>query len=150
MQMSDNKFFIKFCLVIVIIIAGFCVFAFLDYINFDLPMENAPEQQEYVTVIDKRVNIRGGKVGRGFESSNNNEYLIKFQFSDGSTKELDVAIIDASASNRGNNHYSINIGDEGMLTFKEIEDVEERYEEKNRYRGRQFIRFERYVVADEK
>ncbi len=141
-KISDHKYFVFFFLVIVLFLTIFII-----SINFELTLEYSPEYQEYVIVVDKRVDIGVGGGGRVYEYDAN-KYLIKFQFPDGSIKELEVSTT-GNASDRGGAYSAINIGDEGMLTYKEIENVEGKYGEENRYLGRKFISFERYVVADE-
>ena len=147
-KIEDNKFFVVFCLILFSIFIVSSILVIPDIFGVELPLKNAPEQKEDVIVIDKRV-IHTSSVQSWDGYHDNNKYLIKFQFPDGSIKELNVATTGSNSSDRGSTYRSINIGDEGILTYKELEDVEERYEEKNRYQGRTFISFERHVVADE-
>ena len=146
--MIDNKLLFR-CIVIIalvaiIIYALLCLFVYI----YKLPLKNAPEQQAEVVVADKNIILKDNAFDGWFERPN--KYFVKFQFPDGSIKELDVSIKGADAATSGNFYYTLSVGDKGTLTYKEIENIEEKYDEEKRYKGREFISFERDSLSNAK
>lgn len=142
--MIDNKLLFR-CIVIIALVSIiiYALLALFVYIH-KLPLKNAPEQQAEVVVADKNIILNDSMFERP------NKYFVKFQFPDGSIKEFDVSIKGADAATSGNFYYTLNVGDKGTLTYKEIENIEEKYDEEKRYKGREFISFERDSLSNAK
>ena len=106
-------------------------------------LKHNPEQSAQVEVVSKRV-IKERR--RRFTTRYT--YIVTFEFSDGSAKEVEVD----RNSTRGNPitelynfiYDTIDEGDTGILTYKEIENIEVYFENENLCRGgRKFISFEK-------
>ena len=122
-----------------IIIFFVCLVAF-SLIKYALTISNQPEQRERVEVVGKKRNHE-------YESTLCT-YIVVFRFSDGSEKEFKVNVASTvffrSGSEEGRFYDSINVGDVGILTYKERKNIEKYIKkESNRWMGRQFISFEK-------
>jgi len=125
----------------IIIVAGLIALT-LTVVVPSIQLTNRPEQSEQVEVIGKRI----------YQSSDNGKvwstYIVAFRFPDGSVKELSVGTNSSRINSNRDDHNSIydsiNQGDTGILIYKEIEKIEEKYKNEDlRYDGRQFIGFEK-------
>jgi len=123
----------------IFIFATCVVFLAFIFMIIYAPFMNRPVQAEQVEVIGKRI-----RQTENFDSGKRNDYIVAFKFSDGSVKELEVGS-GRSYSSTGREVYdSIHEGDKGMLTYKEIKDIGEKYKNENtRYFGRYFYSFEK-------
>ena len=132
MKITDIKASIIFIVFMVIVVL---VYMSLWYIT-KAPILNSPEQHEQAEVIAKRIVKEISGDGDYFI----NTYIVAFKFSDGLVKELRVG-----DGRSGRKIYdSINEGDTGILTYKEREDIEEKYKnEDQRWEGMRFISFEK-------
>jgi len=102
------------------------------------PILNSPEQQEQAEIIEKRIVEERSGDGDGFTY----HYIVAFEFSNGTVKELRVGV-----ERSGHKRYdALNEGDTGILTYKERTDIEEKYKNENiRFEGRRFISFEKDI-----
>jgi len=139
MKMSDNMGFIIFITLILIVMVAVLVAMLLLWRESE-KINYRPEQREQVEVVGKRIR----EWGDGPELSPSSDYIVAFKFSDGSVKELAVAS-GASYLNEPKRIYnSFNTGDKGILAYKEIENIEDKYTtEEERYNGRKFISFDK-------
>ena len=124
--------------------------AFVDWHhNKELKTElkNRPEQTVQAEIISKRI-IKDSFYGKT-SFVNVYIYIISFKFPDGSIKELRVDRQSYHNRLKKNDpdsfqYDSLTVGDTGILTYKEIENIEERVKNENvRYGSRLFISFEK-------
>ena len=96
-----------------------------------------PEQREQVEVVEKRI------ISESAGEDYTYHYIVAFKFPDNSVKEIEVGRGGNFALNNPTGVYdSVGKGDTGILTYKEIENIEEKYKkEDRRYKGRLFISF---------
>jgi len=104
-------------------------------------VNNRPEQSEQVEVVGKRIHITGHE--RAPKYRDYYVFIVAFEFPDGSVKELQVED-DLKKESYSSLYESIDEGDTGVLTYKEIENVEKKYQNEDiRYYGRLLISFEK-------
>lgn len=111
-------------------------------------LKNRPEQTEQVEVIGKRIREHRTGGSKFSPSTTIYYYLITFKLSDGSEKEIFVGRNSQRQSGERKvscpTYDAIHEGDTGILTFKEIDNMEERYKDENvRWMGRTFLSFEK-------
>ena len=145
MERTDKKAYIG----LICFLGSFFVIAFGVGILTSTPkmqLKSSPEQAEQVEVVEKRINKTYIGSSRGIgESKTAYTFYISFKFSDGSVKEFEVG---RDSIGRGiirepyNKVYdSLNEGDTGILTYKELKNAENRYYTPSSYRL--FISFEK-------
>lgn len=147
MKISENKFVVLFILVMVVIpviVVGIFVLPMIPEIRYG----NRPELSEKVEVVDKRIS-RDSSISKGV-SSFSYDYIVAFKFPDGSGKELLVGRVGRVSEKESKQGYTcpsydaISEGDVGVLTYKEIANIEKKYKNEDiRYVGRSFISFEK-------
>ena len=114
--------------------------------RYERELKSNPEQSAQVQVLEKRIFRHFSSGHRSTRTSYT--YIVAFKFSDDSIKEFEVDFKSVSGisktelySFRYNSFYE---GDTGMLTYKEIENIEENFKNPEmEYRGRHFISFEK-------
>jgi len=128
--------------------------------NIHTLVKNRPEQREQVEVIGKKLAKSSYTVSRHGRHtySHVDALVVAFKFADGSIKEISVgrslgyeSIRDAdtgkliySKVKKNKVYESFKNGDEGILTYKERDNIEEKFKKmKTRYKGRLFIGFEK-------
>lgn len=127
----------KMSIIILIAINIFVVFGIsCSWLRELSPLLHSLEQQEQAEAVGKRT------IKRSHDSTGDpggpTLYFVTFKFPDGSLKEFEVG-----RRTSGRKRYEfINEGNTGILTYKEIENIEEKYENEDQYEGRRFIRFE--------
>ena len=105
-----------------------------------------PEQSEQVEVVEKRVEIsssHGRRVSRKYYS-----YYVAFKFPDGTIKEFKVDHISTRDFKKEINssvYDSIFESDTGILTYKELENAENRFFSPTNYR--EFHSFEKDLIC---
>ena len=104
--------------------------------------KNSFEQSEQVEVIGKRIRKYTNSLsGRSGGSRTYFDYIVAFEFPDGSVKELEV---DSNSVRDSSIYDAIHEGDTGILIYKEIKNIEQRIKKENmRFDGRLFISFEK-------
>nr|DAQ47105.1 MAG TPA: Protein of unknown function (DUF2500) [Caudoviricetes sp.] len=139
-----KTFFIIY-LVIGMAFAIFLVYKFSQ--SFPIELNNGREQTAQAKIIEKRI-IRDYSSGNGHVRGRTfYEYRIFYEFSDGSVKEFEVDRVWVSGSSNTSPYSPVydelKEGDNGLLTYKEIENNEQKYNEALQYQGRKFISFEK-------
>jgi len=136
--MCKSKIFSKSNLIILIIaLVVAIVFSLIAGVHNELLVLTSPRQQEQVEVIEKRTYVRTTRAPES-GGSRNRHFFITFQFTDGSEKEFLVGTNRLGLRSDNVNHSvydDIQVGDTGILTFRERRDNE-------RSIGRRFISFE--------
>ncbi len=132
----------------------FCALGMLIWIFFiseiikiaPIGLNKRPEQAVKAEITEKRIESIYSSVRRHAQSRTFYRYLIFFKFSDGSVKEFEVDtywIYGSSETAPYSPVYDeLKEGDTGVLTYKELENIEQKYIE-DQYRGRKFISFEK-------
>jgi hypothetical protein len=103
------------------------------------PFIGRPTQVEQAEVVEKRI-FQKLISPEGIEAEKYNDYIVAFKFSDGSVKELSVGKGNAHSGTGRNVYDSINEGDIGILTYKEIKAITG---DSIGWPGRRFISFEK-------
>ena len=138
-EIADKKTEVKasiFILVFVVIIGGLMVWQISRTTIKDTNPNKSPEQFEQVEVTGKRIrqDISGSRGRRRTHYT----HIVAFKFSDGLEKELKVGFESERIYNL------LQEGETGTLIYKEIENIEQKYEnEDEHYKGRLFISFEK-------
>jgi len=137
-EIADKKTKIKVSIFILaaVIVGGLMVWQISRTTIRDTNPNKRPEQFEQVEVTGKRIkqdtNIKRGKRLTLYT------HIVTFKFSDNSEKELKVGFESERIYNL------LQEGETGTLTYKEIENIEQKYEnEDDYYKGRLFISFEK-------
>lgn len=114
----------------------------------ELQLKNKPEKSAQVEVVGKKISkySSSGSKMSGYRTSYT--YIVAFEFSDGSVKELSV---DRKSYRRtpksepySSAYDSIQEGDIGTLIYKEIDNIEGKYKNEEMYwEGRLFISVEK-------
>ena len=118
-----------------ILVASLFVLPFVFLLN--VPNANKSVQYAQVEVIGKRV-------GPSSIDTYTPDYIVEFKFPDDSVKELSTYVKGLTSTEWQELYNSISVGDTGILTYSEIENIEGRFKnERSRWRGRQFISFEK-------
>ena len=118
---------------ITILAVGFILIAAIVtfYVIYKVRLKNTPEQHEQVVVIEKKI-----KWSSGGEDSSGADYIVAFEFPDGSVKKIHVSKI-GIGKNRREVYDSIHEGDTGTLIYKKMKNAIE------------FIRFEKDHELDD-
>jgi len=124
-------------LIVLFLFFGVCIIlALIATIQNFKDVANSFEQREQAIVIGKRKVLGSG--------ASHSKYVVAFELSDGSAKEICVNIEGSNDKERRSFYDSIHMGDTGTLTYREMEDIEKKYkEESRRWYGRRFINFEK-------
>lgn len=109
-------------------------------------LNQRPEQAVKAEITEKRIERIYISGRRNVQSRTSYRYLIFFKFSDGSVKEFEVDTYWVYGSSKTAPYSPVydelKEGDTGVLTYKELENIEQKYIE-DQYRGRKFISFEK-------
>ena len=143
--MSDKTFIT--ILILVFVIPGLIFSIFVLSASPWGRFRNRPEQFEQVEVVDKRVEQSYGGGGK-YSGSHVFRYIVAFKFIDGSVKEMRIDVHSTKTKKQEVScdlYDALKEGDTGTITYKEVENVEEKYgyTEDVYYDGRLFISFEK-------
>ena len=123
---------------IICILAGLlvCLIGFI-YMSATgrIELYTATQQYAQVEVVETRIERHAG-IGRG------SSYIVAFEFPDGSVREFNLL-----GFGRRRTFNSIQVGDTGILTFREQSNIEEITSPGMRRSARRFVSFER-TAAD--
>jgi len=141
---SGENMYRVFCIGMFVAFVALLVWIITVVINEE-PVVYGPQQSEQVEVVGKRY-VSDGSIDGSIDY-----YIVAFKFSDNSVKEFEVGSGGFLALNNPRGVYdSVKEGDTGTLTYREIENIEEKYKkEELHYAGREFIGFEKDPVLDE-
>jgi len=113
---------------------------------------NRPEQSAQVEVVGKRVRRYHSSGSKGSSGVTSYTYIVAFQFPDGSVKEFRVGRQSKKNGTEGNVacslYDSIYEGNTGILSYKELSNIEKKRNEGMHWEHRRFISFEKDAVAD--
>ena len=117
--------------IIALLFLGLFVIIFIIHLNTQEIFKHLSQQSGQVEVVRKR--LYEGGTGDSIIIS----YIVGFKFPDGSVKEFEAC------RPRRRVYASLQIGDTGLLIYKEREDARERLSEDLRWNDRRFINFEK-------
>ena len=140
----SNKVKLIISFVVLFLLISCVVFQISEAMVKSRNFTNSPEQFEHVEVVRKRI-IKRRSGGYKITPETYYTYIVAFKFFDGSIKEFKVSFSSQSPEDGGGKIYcSIYEGEKGIITYKEIKNIEKKYKkEENHWEGRQFINFEK-------